>query len=575
MTDHASGHGRPLNKLTLVLFLVVMCSVCWGGKSPDIHFECDDNAASTAVVDSIAADNGAFTVDTNTITAADRLGVANNALSPDSATVTENRITLGTTYDFTSDTDGSAVSVWLKSADYTAEFLLGEDLTNALGFVSTTLVRCSLGGSNTDITLSEAAVVDTWTMWTAVYGSNDTLTIYKNGISVGSGTPDDSVNQLNATVIGSNLSAKSGWIVTYDDIKLLDEALTANEVEDLYNSDPYVAEQEVVFTVIADVHASLDERGIQGPGDSPGYRVEGYEENSLTRAVSSAAYSGSSFFVSNGDLVQGVFTTDTIADEYTEYKTGVTSLAIPHYFTIGHHDVGSTSIDADDYTALFADPAGLGPILATGADAPANAWWPTTVTDDTAVSYTIDETVNGVTFRFIFLSPDETTSEAMSNPGETDAFGGDAESKTLLEWFTQMLSEAEATNWPVCVFTHYPLITGGLSTLDGYGDAQDLLEAQTIFPIVLMGHSHNKDSTTILNDVTYVFLKADTWGDAADDTDRYAHAVVTLTYPVYKDDTDRWQMNYRIDGYGNQSSSAGSYQTTTSGGPKDRLSGRL
>lgn len=290
--------------------------------------------------------------------------------------------------------------------------------------------------------------------------------------------------------------------------------------------------------------------------DGIGVRLPAFGDDSLPRAVDRANdYDGSGtdvdVFIAGGDNINasviGAVRNANFA-ELTDRIDGTVGAALTSaggklYPLLGHHDLGGGApYGADDYAAFFHND-GMGsviPALGAGAGQIDNQWWPTVVADDTPCAYTVSK--NG--FRLIFLCA-VMADIGLGSAGQTDAFGGDAESKTQLQWLEQMLDEAQAANEPVIIFVHQPILSndpsGPSSTLNigGWADAITLFAegnggvAYTISIIVVSGHAHRDQSIITSAGVVFINVGGDVWGKSLTDTTRFTHAVLEVTAPTH------------------------------------------
>ncbi len=322
------------------------------------------------------------------------------------------------------------------------------------------------------------------------------------------------------------------------------------------------AANEIVFLLWFDGHVnSLNPAAEVGFGDElpdgTGARLAAFGDLTLPLAVAKANdYDGLGtdvdVFVAGGDNIDEAVIGAVRNANFKELRDRIdgtvgnilTASGGKVYPLLGHHDLGGTGTapyENDDYLAFFhADGMGdIMPALGAGEGQIDNQWWPTAVDDDKPCAYTVAK--NG--FRLIFLCAIMNDIGLLDN-GETDAFGGDAEVKTLVEWLELMLDEAQAAGEPAIIFSHQPIETNdpGTTALLHIGARNQAINlfatgnggvTYTIPIIVVSGHAHRDQSVITSAGVVYINVGGDVWGTSLTDTGRFSHAVLEVTSPTY------------------------------------------
>jgi hypothetical protein len=342
----------------------------------------------------------------------------------------------------------------------------------------------------------------------------------------------------------------------------------------LFSIGVSVAGGSIKIGVISDTHATADvSTSHQIYCDSSTYwlsagRITGYETYSIPQAVTNWNAAGIDIALFNGDLVNGGDTLEIMSAHTARLLSAMSGLVAPAYFSTGHWDIGSSISDAR-YQLFYGDTS-INTAFATGGSA-AMTWWPTAITDYTPVSYVVDTTIDSQTWRFIFINM------AIIESGEISGFQcngqwdneGEPTNITQGDWFDMVLDDADTKDYPCVVVTHYrfknamPAIESNgcaiCTTQSAYGDitqAMTDMAEQAIPPIVLQGHAHVADGRLIVDNVTYFDLQGDLWSPTTvlvDDTTRYSHSILTLSYPAYTQSGKKY-VAAKLTGFGNQSS---------------------
>jgi hypothetical protein len=260
--------------------------------------------------------------------------------------------------------------------------------------------------------------------------------------------------------------------------------------------------------------------------DRPGFRLPGWQENSLPQWISDCNSNSVDVAVNIGDIINGGAAGAGGARSlnyqlYVDYIDGTetgTALTAEILHAYGHWDLGGdSSYDAADYAQIFDNADGIGSILPSVLTVE-NQWWPAVAADDTAMSYTVD--TGG--FRLVFLTGILAAVD-MTTSGET---GAGPDTKTQQEWLDDV---ALNTALPVIVFTHIPLRTDNGTPLGGAAAAITSLEALSIKPIVFQGHVHINNDVITEDGVRYFGCRGNLWGRTDDDITRSAHSIVEIT----------------------------------------------
>jgi len=316
----------------------------------------------------------------------------------------------------------------------------------------------------------------------------------------------------------------------------------------------------VKFGIFADVHVDLVQSAATSFGDaiysgSPiGHRIAGYHTTSMPLFNDNANAASVDFSISVGDLVNpGRSDAERITHfaEYVEHVDGTKSTQnADMYYAIGHWDMGGPANNAVDWNNFFDNTNGIGSIIPTAAAAPANPWWPDSpagISAQSPCAYTFNK--NNIMMIVLCLP---STTVNMDSSGK---FGAGSVAKTQNEWFQDRLNEAEAASEPVIVFTHQTLKVDYWQGTAPAGAATAItaMENQTIKPIVFQGHIHSYRLIEESNGIVYINLTGDLWGENETDTDRFSHAIVTITGPNYTD-VNGQRCSIDLVGYGNQRS---------------------
>lgn len=312
--------------------------------------------------------------------------------------------------------------------------------------------------------------------------------------------------------------------------------------------------------VISDTHARVTPTVAVAPyGDSPGYRITGYDDISVSAAVTTWNAASVDVCVFNGDIINGASGGPAVADNIQRLESDLVGLTSNAYFSAGNWDLGASINDAR-YQEFYADP-NLQAAFSVDDDAD-KLWWPTAIADDTPVAYIKDVTAESQVFRLIFVAHDGATVD-FSTAGEWDNDGAGAAAISQGDWFDLVLDDAESNGYPCIVFLHFRLVdtdttddyTGSSYVADGAEDATAItdMEAQTIPPIVIQGHVHYAQGQVVQNNVLYVDLRGDVWSPTTTDTNRYSHGVLSITYPAYVSG-GKTKMQTKLTGYGYQES---------------------
>lgn len=265
-----------------------------------------------------------------------------------------------------------------------------------------------------------------------------------------------------------------------------------------------------------------------------------------------------------GDNINGT-TGGTKAENLAKLLSDLTGVLADCYMNVGHWDIGSDSTNDAAYQEFFGD-ASYASITGGNAD---DLWWPAAITDDTPVGYIVDETIDGQVWRFIICPYNKNHGDIdFSTAGEWDNDGGGAAAITLGNWLIAKLQEADAAGYPCIVSIHERLVdtTGdewenwswSVTSTEDDETVIAAMEALDIPPVVLQGHIHVAGATQycdayeIVNNVLYIDGCGDLWGPTNDDTGRYSHSVLTLSYPAYTDAGGKTHIQAKLDGYGYQ-----------------------
>jgi len=284
--------------------------------------------------------------------------------------------------------------------------------------------------------------------------------------------------------------------------------------------------------------------------DGTGYRIEGNQDNSFPRLISSAnSYNegaGVDLVINGGDIINN--TNDgSIIENWAEYASWIDGthllsdgLNMDILYCFGHWDLGIIATGTSFANAF----TGLAPTIPVGRDA--NMWWPDLVddvADNSYCAYRFDK--NG--FMFIVLCNPFGSSVDMTTMGKNGT-------KTQEAWFEDQLVIAEILGMQVIVVTHVPLRTNDTSPINGAAAAIAYMVAnQTIKPIVMQAHVHRYNEVIIEEGIRFYNFIGDTWGITDDDTDRFSHAIITVVSDAVWDGTTH-QSNVKIEGFGYQSS---------------------
>lgn len=318
---------------------------------------------------------------------------------------------------------------------------------------------------------------------------------------------------------------------------------------------------ELFAGLITDLHIITTPPDASDPyGDDPGFRLPGYGDVSVPKAIATWDALNIHFAVQLGDLVNGGNLGDDDEREanFDRLVAMYSGLTYPIHSLCGHWD----AVNQTGFDQFFDSDMGIGSLIPTGDDAPANLWWSKALcTDESPLGYTVDKTVDGVTWTLIFM-PLVYGTISFEHQGEIT---GPAD-KTCQEWLDERLAAAETAGNPVIIFSHLGFYTPdapGSMLPTGYATAVASLEAQTIKPIVFQGHVHRSCGMYNVNGVTYCDLKGDVWGADATDTARFSHAVAKFTYPNREGQVSvelvgrgyQKSLNNRQDSYGVKSGS--------------------
>ena len=280
-----------------------------------------------------------------------------------------------------------------------------------------------------------------------------------------------------------------------------------------------------------------------------GYRIIGYAEASVGKAVTQFNTSAVDVALLDGDIVDD-------GDESAQYTLAVSSWATRSgydvYPIIGNHETAGAGYSTANINLAYDE---LATLIPAGLD---KLWWPSAVDDDTPVGYVKVVTVDGQDWCIIALPTVLNAADPDTVNGEWDNDGGGATAITLGDWFDDVaLAYAETNGYPTIVMCHFPLYdTKTGDCFDDYtGMATQVsdLEDQSIPPVVIQGHFHATSGYAVKNEVVYIDLRGDTWDLDSSNTDRYSHGVLTLNYPAYvSPTTGKTKMQIKLDGYGNQ-----------------------
>jgi hypothetical protein len=309
----------------------------------------------------------------------------------------------------------------------------------------------------------------------------------------------------------------------------------------------------MAFTIklglLFDTHVRLTERIIfQGPGDAPGFRAVGHEDNSMPIAISRFNAALVDLVIHGGDMINGV-TNGTVEQNYAEYVSFIdganplsAGLVADILYCFGHWDTpGGES--GTSFAAAFAGlSGGVTNIIPAGRDA--DMWWPDglapDVANDSYCAYRFDK--NG--FMIIVLCNTNINID-MTTPGKNGT-------KTQEEWFEDQLVIAEAAGKPVIVVTHVPFRTSLAATPAWAVATIAYMETnQTIKPIIIGGHHHAATDVIVENGITYINLRGDCWTPSITGSDRFSHSVLEITSPTYTDQYGERSL-ITLTGYGHQ-----------------------
>ena len=218
----------------------------WDTHTPLTYFKCEENAATTVVVDSgSGSTNGVSTGNTSTLSVAGKnnLGFDLNGSSE--------LIDMGQTYQSTFRSSFS-IPMWIKPTDGQPAgdgYILGAfETTGALyfqQFANGTLYFLLRDGTATSVDCTSSVVfADGATAWTHVMlvynAATDMMYIYANGVevaSVDSSTIDMSgfTTAKNLYIGRRNYTSTTWYAGSVDEVSVLAEALTADDAVALYN----------------------------------------------------------------------------------------------------------------------------------------------------------------------------------------------------------------------------------------------------------------------------------------------------------------------------------------------------
>jgi hypothetical protein len=423
-----------------------MCGVGFAAV-PAIWYDCSDNAASVTILDSAGDDNASFGVNTSTLSATGMDGNANTAFQLD--TEITSRITLGSAFTFTGDADGSAYNIWINPPLTVSAVLMFEDADNIIRFQDANTegsiaLDYILATATTSIPLSEIVTPLEWQMWTIVYETDDDINIYKDGVNVGSGSVDDSVNQLDFTEIGR--SGKATWAVKFDDIAILDTALTSTEVASLYSEG--IDQRSIVVGFCTDIHSAESSvpdfytnagTAIQD-GPTPRRRFVSVWERNVRQFADKCEEFDVDLAIIGGDLVDltSVSPTTMLEEAYDKIEEEfVTNRGIPWIHSFGNHEQGQLTLA--EFTTAYEN--------ATGITTQGENEWPD-VPSNEVTSYLNESKVAWFTVGAV-----SAPAGAATVPSTWDSLvaGINDGGQTQSDWLTAALAE---TNAPVILMSH-------------------------------------------------------------------------------------------------------------------------
>ena len=303
----------------------------------------------------------------------------------------------------------------------------------------------------------------------------------------------------------------------------------------------------------SDPHVTIATSGAsQVFGDAPGYRIFGFQQNSLPLFIATCNDNDVDIAVNTGDSIHGPIvgpTEQVVADnfrEYVDYIDGTkdgTALDAEILHSIGHWDIPAAVANPVFINNYFTVSSGIGSLQPAGLT---NAWWPDSpaVDDNALCSYTYDK--NG--FRFINVCTPLGGVVTMESAGKNGA-------ENQNSWFKDRVEQADAAGIPIVVMTHVPFNTSIGNPIPGASSAISVLEAANQKPVVLQGHVHSDADITDDNDVLYINMRGDLWDLDENNKDRFSHAIVSIL-PNAVWDGSKKSINVRVQGFGSSGEKA-------------------
>ena len=208
---------------------------------PIAHYKMNDDAASTVVLDSSGSNDGAATVNTDTISIA---GTINKAFNLDGSS--ENIDVPDDASLDMSSVDGFTIALWIKpNTALTSTDALVSKATNGstkgYEFLLANTNKLDLiigdGSANSDIRSIQTITFDVWqhvaVTWDA--GTGDTI-FYINGTSEAAQTSKTSIlNDTKVLELGARFSSQF-FNGAMDDVRIYNKILSGTEISTIYNS---------------------------------------------------------------------------------------------------------------------------------------------------------------------------------------------------------------------------------------------------------------------------------------------------------------------------------------------------